>query len=171
MLAAMAAWRGARVILCGRAPQRLGLARQFGVDAVVNYAEVPDQITAVRALTDGQRGVDVAIEAVGRPDVWETTVAMVRKGGQAIFYGGCPRGTSVRLETQALHYDQLTLRGVFHNTPYHVRLALDVLVAGHLPGAALITTTLPLARLCDAFELMLARQALKVAVLPASQQA
>jgi L-iditol 2-dehydrogenase len=77
----------------------------------------------------------------------------------------------VRLDTQALHYDQLTLRGVFHNTPYHVRLALDVLAAGLLPGAALITATLPLARLCDAFELMLARQALKVAVLPAPQQA
>jgi len=170
MLAAMAAGRGARVILCGRAPQRLGLAQQFGADAVVNYADVPDQVEAVRALTDGQRGADVAIEAVGRPEVWETTVAMVRKGGQAIFYGGCSRGTSVRLDTQALHYDQLTLQGVFHNTPYHVRLALDVLASQHLPGAALITTTLPLARLCDAFELMLARQALKVAVLPASQQ-
>ena len=85
MLAAMAAWRGARVILCGRAPQRLGLARQFGVDAVINYADVPDQVAAVRALTDGQRGVDVAIEAVGRPNVWETTVAMVRKAARPSF--------------------------------------------------------------------------------------
>ncbi|MGE3539567.1 MAG: zinc-binding dehydrogenase [Candidatus Tectimicrobiota bacterium] len=170
MLAAMAAWRGARVILCGRAPQRLGLARQFGVEAIVNYAEVPDQIEAVRNLTEGRRGADVAIEAVGRPEVWETTVAMVRKGGQAIVYGGCPRGTSVRFDTQALHYDQLTIQGVFHNTPYHVRLALDVLAAGVLDGAALITTALPLARLSTAFDLMLARQALKVAVLPGSQQ-
>ena len=170
MLAAMAAWRGARVILCGRAPQRLGMARQFGVDTVVNYAEVPDQIEAVRNLTEARRGADVAIEAVGRPEVWEATVAMVRKGGQAIVYGGCPRGTSVRFDTQALHYDQLTIQGVFHNTPYHVRLALDVLASGVLPGAALITTALPLARLSQAFDLMLARQALKVAVLPGSQQ-
>lgn len=168
MLAAMAAWRGARVVLCGRAPQRLGLARQFGAAAVINYAEVPDQVAAVRALTDGGRGADVAIEAVGRPEVWEATAAMVRKGGQAIFYGGCARGTSVRLDTQAVHYDQLTLQGVFHNTPYHVRLALDVLAAGILPGAALITTTLPLTRLHEAFDLMLTRQALKVAVLPTS---
>lgn len=166
MLAAMAAWRGARVILCGRAPQRLRLATRFGVDAVINYAEVPDQVEAVRALTEGRRGADVAIEAVGRPAVWERTMAMVRKGGQAIFYGGCPGGTSVQLDTHAIHYDQLTLQGVFHNTPYHVRLALDVLASTHLDGAALITNTFPLARLCDAFELMLSRQALKVAVLP-----
>jgi L-iditol 2-dehydrogenase len=164
MLAAMARWRGARVILCGRAPQRLALAQQFGAAAVVNYAEVPDQVAAVRALTDGQRGADVAIEAVGRPAVWETTVAMVRKGGQALLYGGCPRGTSVRLDTQALHYDQLTVQGVFHNTPYHVRLALSLLATGVLPGAALITHSLPLARLPEAFDLMLQRQALKVAL-------
>jgi L-iditol 2-dehydrogenase len=166
MLAAMAAWRGARVILCGRAPQRLALAQQFGAKAVVNYAAVPDQVEAVRALTVGRRGVDLAIEAVGRPEVWEATVAMVRKGGQAIFYGGCRRGTSVRLDTQTLHYDQLALQGVFHNTPYHVRLALDVLTAGIFPGAALITHTLPLARLSEAFDLMTTRQALKVALLP-----
>jgi L-iditol 2-dehydrogenase len=166
MLAAAAKWRGARVILCGRAVQRLALAHQFGADAVVNYAEVPNQIEAVRALTDAGRGVDVAIEAVGRPEVWETTVAMVRKGGQAIFYGGCRRGTSVRLDTHTLHYDQLTLQGVFHNTPYHVRLALSLLAEGTLPGASLITHALPLTQLPAAFDLMLTRQALKVAICP-----
>jgi L-iditol 2-dehydrogenase len=170
MLVAMARWRGARVILCGRAPQRLGLARQFGAEAVVNYAEVPDQVAAVRSFTEGGRGADVAIEAVGRPEVWETTVAMVRKGGQAIFYGGCRRGTSVRLDTHALHYDQLALQGVFHNTPWHVRLALALLADQTLPWAALITTTMPLARLPEAFDLMLARQALKVALHPLPQQ-
>ena len=166
MLAAVAAWRGARVILCGRAPQRLALAEQCGVKAVVNYAEVPNQIEAVRELTEGRRGVDLALEAVGRPEVWEATVAMVRKGGQAIFYGGCRRGTTIRLDTQTLHYDQLTLKGVFHNTPYHVRLALDLLTTGILPGAALITRTLPLTHLQEAFDLMMTRQALKVALLP-----
>jgi L-iditol 2-dehydrogenase len=166
MLAAMAAWRGARVILCGRAPQRLALAQRFGVAAVVNYAEVSDQVVAVRELTDGRRGVDIAIEAVGKPDVWEATVAMVRKGGQAVFYGGCRRGTTVTLDTQALHYNQLALQGVFHNTPYHVRLALALLADDILPGAALITHTLPLTRLPEAFDLMMTRQALKVALLP-----
>ncbi|MGQ4808600.1 D-arabitol-phosphate dehydrogenase [Candidatus Entotheonellaceae bacterium PAL068K] len=166
MLAAIAAWRGCRVILCGRAPQRLALAQQFGADAVVNYAAVPDQVAAVRALTDGQRGADVALEAVGRPEVWEATAAMVRKGGQAIFYGGCRPGTRVRLDTQSVHYNQLTLQGVFHNTPYHVRLALTLLADGVIPGTALITHTLPLAQLSDAFDLMLTRQALKVALQP-----
>lgn len=166
MMAAMAKQRGARVIVCGRAPQRLMLAKQFGADVVINYAEVPDQVEAVRAHTEGHRGVDVAIEAVGRPEVWEASVSMVRKGGQVIFYGGCPGDSVVRLPTGPLHYDQLTLLGVFHNTPYHVRLALTLLAETTWPWASLITHALPLAQLHGAFELMMSRQALKVAILP-----
>ncbi len=166
MMAAMVKARGARVIVCGRAPQRLALAAQFGADVVINYAEVPDQIEAVRAHTDGHRGVDVAIEAVGRPEVWETSVAMVRKGGQAIFYGGCPADTVVQLPTRPLHYDQLTLQGVFHNTPHHVRRALTMLADTDWPWASLITHHVPLDKLHHAFELMISRQALKVAILP-----
>ncbi len=166
MMAAMAKQRGARVIVCGRTPQRLALAKQFGADVVINYAEVPDQVEAVRAHTEGHRGVDVAIEAVGRPEVWEASVAMARKGGQVIFYGGCPGDSVVQLPTGPLHYDQLTLLGVFHNTPYHVRLALNQLSDTTWPWTSLITHELPLEKLHDAFELMMSRQALKVAILP-----
>jgi L-iditol 2-dehydrogenase len=166
MLSAMAKQRGARVILCGRAPQRLTLAKHFGADEVVNYAAVPDQAAAVRELTTARRGADVAIEAVGRPEVWETTVAMLRKGGQAIFYGGCPQDTQVHLPTRPLHYDQLALQGVFHNTPYHVRVALAFLAEGKWPWDSLLTHTLPLSQLYDAFDLMQRRQTLKVTILP-----
>jgi L-iditol 2-dehydrogenase len=166
MLVAMAKQRGARVILCGRAPQRLALAEQFGADVVVNYAAVPDQAEAVRLHTDGGRGADVAIEAVGRPEVWETTVAMVRKGGQVLFYGGCPQESTVQLPTRPVHYDQLTLKGVFHNTPYHVRLALTLLSDATFPWISLVTHTLPLPNLRHAFDLMMTRKALKVALIP-----
>jgi L-iditol 2-dehydrogenase len=166
MLVAMAKQRGARVILCGRAPMRLTLATVFGADAVVNYAAVADQVEAVRAYTEARRGADVAIEAVGRPEVWETTAAMVRKGGRVIFYGGCPRDTEVRFPTRPLHYDQLTFQGVFHNTPYHVRLALTLLADTTFPWAALVTHTLPLTKLPEAFDLMINRHALKVALVP-----
>jgi L-iditol 2-dehydrogenase len=169
MLAAMARRRGARVILCGRAPQRLQVAQEFGIEQLVNHAEVPDQVEAVRALTEAGRGADVAIEAVGRPDVWETTTAMVRKGGQAIFYGGPPGGTSMRVDAPALHYDQITLQGVFHNTPAHVAQALDILDDPMLPWTSLLSTTLPLACLSEAFELMMARKALKVVIATAPQ--
>ena len=168
MLAAMAKRRGARVILCGRAPQRLRVARQFGIELLINYAVVPDQAEAVRSLTEDGRGVEVAIEAVGRPEVWETTTAMVRKGGQAIFYGGPPMGARMMVDAPALHYDQITLQGVFHNTPAHVAQALEILGDPGLPWDSLLSTTLPLSRLPQAFDLMMTREALKVVIRPAA---
>ena len=117
------------------------------------------------AIGDRRRQV-TAFPAGQREPCPVTTVAMVRKGGQAIFYGGAPRGTSVRLDTQAVHYDQLTIQGIFHTTPFHVRQALALLADPTLPWQTLITTTLPLARLADAFDLMISRQALKVALVP-----
>jgi len=42
-----------------------------------------------RALTEKNRGVDIAIEAVGLPDAWEEALELVRKGGTVNFFGGC----------------------------------------------------------------------------------
>ena len=73
------------------------------------------------------------------------------------------------MDAPALHYDQIALQGVFHNTPAHVAQALEILADPTLPWASLLSTTLPLARLPEAFELMMARAALKVVILPTPQ--
>ena len=73
------------------------------------------------------------------------------------------------VDAAALHYDQITLRGVFHNTPAHVAQALEILADTALPWDALLSTTLPLTRLSQAFNLMMNREALKVVILPASR--
>ena len=68
-------------------------------------------------MTTHGQGVELAIEAVGRPELWELAVALTRKGGQAILFGGCEPGTSVSFETKVLHYGERKLIGVFHHTP------------------------------------------------------
>jgi len=67
-------------------------------------------VAAVRALTDDARGADVVIEAVARPATWEQAVGMVRKGGVVNFFGGPPSGTVVGLDTNRLHYGDITLK-------------------------------------------------------------
>ncbi|NIP95948.1 MAG: hypothetical protein GWO24_21935, partial [Akkermansiaceae bacterium] len=42
-------------------------------------------------------------------------------------FGGCPSGTTVTYDTHRLHYDEITLRGVFHFTPADVKAAFDAL--------------------------------------------
>src|SRR5216110_2554556 len=56
---------GARVIACASSEEKLGVCREHGADATVNYV-AEDLRERVKALTDG-RGVDVVYDAVGGP--------------------------------------------------------------------------------------------------------
>ncbi|MCJ7665499.1 MAG: alcohol dehydrogenase catalytic domain-containing protein, partial [Actinobacteria bacterium] len=77
---ALAKLKGAIVISTDLSDERLIKAKEMGADFTVNAAIVSDQVQAVKDLTDGGSGVDVAIEATGFPKVWEMTILMARKG-------------------------------------------------------------------------------------------
>ena len=58
---------------------RLKTAQQFGANVVLNPNQT-DVVAAIKKLTDG-RGVDVAIEALGRQETFETALRSIRPGG------------------------------------------------------------------------------------------
>src|SRR5579872_2098937 len=84
MFVRMAKAYGARVIAIGRRQTQLDRAARMGADELVLSREGGDTIARVRELTGGY-GVDVAIEAVGQPDSWETAVRLLRRGGVVNF--------------------------------------------------------------------------------------
>jgi L-iditol 2-dehydrogenase len=172
LLLAAARLKGARVIVCGRNQEKLAVARALGADEILDMAQLPehsDQIAAVRALTENQHGADVVIEAVGVPELWEAAVRMVRRGGLVNFFGGCASGTHISLETQPLHYGEITLKGVFHHTPAYFSTALNLIASGRVPVAQLITDALPLRKLPEAFDRLLAHHGIKYALLPGAE--
>lgn len=168
LLVALAKLRGAYVILTGRGSERLTLGKQFGADTIIDVSalSLQEQCEAVRRETDAQRGVDIAIEAVGTPETWSLAASMVRPGGLINFFGGCPSGTQVALETRPLHYSELTIIGVFHHTPAYFSQALDLITGHHVDVEALITARTPLASVLEAFQRLLQRQGVKYALIP-----
>jgi L-iditol 2-dehydrogenase len=157
---------GARVILISRSTSKIELARKLGADAVIDLASVRSKEELLRQLTTHGQGVELAIEAVGRPELWELAVRLTRKGGHAILFGGCEPGTSVTFETKALHYGERRLIGVFHHTPNAIRRALELIGSRQLQLDPLITDELPLSELGMAFQRMESGGALKVAIYP-----
>jgi L-iditol 2-dehydrogenase len=151
---ALAKLKGAIVISSDLSDERLVTAKELGADFTVNATEVEDQVKAVKDLTDNSKGVDVAIEATGFPKVWEMTIRMARKGGTVNLFGGCASGTSITIDTQLLHYSELTIKGVYHLTPYHVRKAFKLIEKGLFDTTKFITSDMPLEKLVDALELM-----------------
>jgi L-iditol 2-dehydrogenase len=157
---------GARVLLISRSASKLELARKLGADAVIDLETVRSNEDIIHQSTTHGQGVELAIEAVGRPDLWELAVALTRKGGNAILFGGCEPGTSVTFETKVLHYGERKLIGVFHHTPSAIRRALGLITSRQLQLDPLITDTLPLADLGTAFQRMESNGALKMAIYP-----
>ncbi len=162
----LAALRGAHVIVCDMSAQRLEVARQLGAAETIQVTPELDQIAAVRGLTPNSRGVDVAIEAVGLPEVWEKTIQMARKGGKVLLFGGCKPGTSITISTELMHYSQLTLKGVFHTTPLHVQMAFDMLVRGVITPEVFVTGHYPLDKVVDAIEAHYRQEGIKNALNP-----
>jgi L-iditol 2-dehydrogenase len=121
MLCACVADAGGRAVALGGRPERRALAPLFGAEP-----------------GDGE-GADVVIEATGTDGGWRDALALVRRGGTVVFFGGRERGTSLEVDTYRLHYEELTLRGSFHHTPAALRAALVFLATGAYPWERLIT--------------------------------
>jgi L-iditol 2-dehydrogenase len=166
---------GVDVIALVKREDQVEAARLFGARQVVRIE--PGQtseevIAATRALTPSSRGADVVIEAVATPATWEWAVAMVRKGGTVNFFGGPPSGTVVALDTNRLHYGDITLKASFHHTPATCRTAFGLIAGGRFKSAEFITGRAPLSALAGVFRMMLSRPSeaggrdIKTAIFP-----
>lgn len=158
---------GLRVIAVVKRDEQVAAAHTFGAAEVVQITAVADPIAAVRALTPQSRGVDIAVEAVATPLAWQWAVDMVRKGGTVNFFGGCAAGTKVELDTNRLHYNNITLRASFHHTPAAARKAFDLIVSGKFRSSDTITSRAPLSDLNRVFRRLMNRAGdIKTAIIP-----
>ncbi len=155
------------VIAVVKRDAQVALAGSFGAKHVVQTAPGKDVIAAVRALTRHGRGVDAAVEAAASPETWQWAVEMVRKGGVVNFFGGCAAGTKVELDTNRLHYNNLTLRASFHHQPSICRRAFEWIASGHFAAEKFITGRAPLGQLVPVLERLMQRtNDVKIAILP-----
>jgi L-iditol 2-dehydrogenase len=153
-----------RVVVSGHRPYRLHLARQVGADVAIDSQQEPPVERVLEAT--GGYGAGVVFECTGQPAVWEEAAAMACRGGTVVLFGGCPRGTTVTYDTARLHYDQLTLKGVFHFTPEAVHRAYTLLAEGRLDVSPLITGDRPLDDLPAVFRDLATGDCIKYAIIP-----
>ena len=150
---------GLHVIAVVKRTDQVQTAKMFGAEQVVRVGDVDDAVEAARALTPDGRGADVVFEAVATPEAWQWAVGMVRKGGVVNWFGGPPAGTEVTLDTNRIHYSDLTLKASFHHTPATVRRAFELLRSGRFNADAFLTETAALDDVPQVFERMLTRPA------------
>lgn len=147
MFVLLAKWAfGARVIAVARRLEQVDRAVMMGADEGILMGDSSALTSAVKAYTGG-RGADIVAEAIGHPDAWELATQLVRKGGIVNFFGGCPAGTKVSLDTALLHYSEITCKASFHHTPEHIRRSLDLIADGKVNARLLVNHEEPLIHL------------------------
>ncbi|MFY1692762.1 zinc-dependent dehydrogenase [Plantactinospora sp. WMMB782] len=159
--------RGAgRVFLVDLNRERLELAATLvRPDAAICGAEV-DPVDEVLKLTDG-RGADVIITAAASGAAQEQAVQMAARQGRISFFGGLPKDNPViSLDSNLVHYRELTIVGANGSSPAQNAEALRLIATGAVPVSDLITHRLPLERAIDAFGVVARGEAIKVTIEP-----
>jgi L-iditol 2-dehydrogenase len=157
---------GARVIAIGRRQLQLERAERMGADELILNDGETAVVEAVRGMTAG-RGADVVIEAVGLPEIWQLAIKLLRRGGIVNFFGGCAEGTHLDLDTNLLHYSELTCKASFHHTPALIRKALEVVARGYISAKDFVNRVEPLANLLEVMQHLMSHNGhLKTAIIP-----
>jgi L-iditol 2-dehydrogenase len=154
----------AKIIMADLNPARLAQCEPFA-DLLVNPAE-QDLEAFVKQETD-DLGADVAIVAAPAAAPQEQALSLVRKQGTVNLFASLPVGKcELTIDSRVLHYGEIKLVGSSDSTPKHVAKAVEMIASGDLPMDLLVTHTLPLDGIFEAYELMKSGESLRIALIP-----
>ena len=164
LFVAALATEGHRVILADPNPGRLEIGKKLGAAETIEVARGGGQADVARAKTQDGRGVWIAIDATGVPEVWSDAIASLRPGGLVNLFGGCAPGTTIPLDTHLVHYSELTIKGVYHHRPETIRKALRLLANPGFMADLLLSGERPIEAVEEALRSMMHKEALKVVI-------
>jgi succinate semialdehyde reductase (NADPH) len=118
---------------------KLEAAKGLGATHTVNATQ-GDAVAAVRALTNGY-GVDVAIEALGRPETVVNAFMMARDGGRVVVIGIAPGTTAADIEIT-----RLVRRGIQLIGSYGSRVRTDLPEVLALTARGQVSASQPITR-------------------------
>jgi threonine dehydrogenase-like Zn-dependent dehydrogenase len=162
--------RGASLIIgIDASTERLEAARRFGANVTLNIHD-GDPIPEIKRLTDG-RGVDVAIEALGRQETFENSLRAVRAGGTVSSLGVYSGKLVAPYET--LHAglgDQKIVTTLCPGGKERMRRLMAMIANRRVDLSPLVTHRFALDDIHDAFELFSHQRdgVLKVGLFPAA---
>jgi len=148
-------------------PARMEIARRMGADHVVDFTKV-NAVDEILRLTDG-RGVDVAIEALGRQETFEAALRVLRPGGTLSSLGVYSGDLKIPLD--AFHAglgDHTIVTTLCPGGKERMRRLMEIIAAGRLDTRPLVTHRFGLDRIEEAYELFANQRdgVLKVAIAP-----
>lgn len=156
-----------RIIAVDRVGERLNVARAMGADEVVDFSKV-DPVDEILRLTDG-RGVDVAIEALGRQETFEAALRVLRPGGTLSSLGVYSSDLRIPLDAFSAGLgDNAIVTSLCPGGKERMRRLMSVVASGRVDARALVTHRFKLDDIEAAYDLFANQRdgVLKVAITP-----
>jgi threonine dehydrogenase-like Zn-dependent dehydrogenase len=151
-----------QIIIMGRHPDRIALAREFGATDVVSERGA-EAIARVRELTKGY-GVQSVLECVGSEAAIDTAMGIVRPGG-AVGRVGVPHYEAIK-GAQQMFYDNVSVGGGPAPTRAYIDELLPEVLDGRIEPGRVFDRTVALEGVPDGYRAMNEREALKVLIRP-----
>jgi alcohol dehydrogenase len=156
-----------RIIAVESVPERQAVARSLGADEIVDFSK-GDPVEEIMRLTEG-RGVDVAIEALGRQETFSAALRVLRPGGTLSSLGVYSSDLTIPLGAFAAGLgDHRIVTTLCPGGKERMRRLIDVVASGRVNLAPLVTHRFPLELIKEAYELFSHQRdgVLKVAITP-----
>jgi len=151
-----------RIIILGRHPERIALAREFGATDVVSERG-DEAVVGVRELTDGL-GVHSVLECVGLEQSMLTAIGITRAGG-AVGRVGVPQDETMPA-SQPAFYDNITVSGGPAPVRAYIEELLPDILDGRIEPGRVFDRAVRLDEVPDGYRAMNDREAIKVMVEP-----
>ncbi len=161
--------RGATTIIAVESvPERIQIAEHLGADVVVDFSKT-DAIDEIMRLTQG-RGVDAAIEALGRQSTFEACLRVLKPGGTLSSLGVYSDDLTIPLD--AFHAglgDNKIVTSLCPGGKERMRRLMNVVASGRIDLKPLVTHRFSLEKIIEAYDLFANQRdgVLKVAIRPA----
>lgn len=153
-----------QIIMVGM--DKLELAKAFAPDILIKNDDAAKTVQTVLNATGGI-GADVVMLAVPTAKVQQQGVEMARKRGTVVIYGGVPKtAEESQLNSNTIHYNEITVTGAFSYGATGLSDALDAIHAGQVSPEKYIGATVPLSGLEEGIGMSRRGEALKVMVDP-----
>ena len=149
-----------QIIILGRHPDRIALAREFGATDVVSERG-EEAVERVRELTDGF-GVHSVLECVGLEQSTLTAIAIARPGG-AVGRVGVPQDETMRASLPAF-YNNVTVGGGPAPVRAYIEELLPDVLDGRIEPGRVFDRVVGLDGVPDGYRAMAERQSTKVMV-------
>jgi len=160
--------QGARIAGAGRIiaidPQELKrkTATKLGATDVIDPSK-GDPVDQVKTLTGG-RGADYAFEVIGLPETILTTYNLARRGGEVIIVGMARFEAQFTLPAFGIFFEEKTIRGCKYGSAQVRRdfpRFVDLIETGRLDTSAMVSKTIKLDGVNDAFRAMEAGEVIR----------